>query len=122
MTKAWFLQKGNHFKVTIEGHSCYIPAEGLKANGDIVCSACSVLAYAFLQCVLAEEEDGGIYGVSSTIDEGSFRLEFWCSKPKQEKIEHLVEFSSAGYRLLKESYPQNVEIYVHKGEKSNHRT
>ncbi|MPN05392.1 hypothetical protein SDC9_152642 [bioreactor metagenome] len=117
MTQVWFKQKGDYFSVKVEGHSCYTPARGVVPDGDIVCSACSILAFTLLQCILTEEADGGLYAFESSNGDGRFSAEFRCVERKIDKIRTIFDTIISGYRLLHDSYPQNVEIFVQTREK-----
>ena len=109
MTTAKFSESDNKFSAHIEGHAGYS-----HCGPDIVCSACSILAYTMLQSILST---GGecikelSYGDDP--DNGTFMLDIVApSEGEAEKIRTIYKVIASGFALLADQYPQNVNLCV----------
>ena len=122
MTTAIFSQNGTSFEASISGHA------GYNLGGpDIVCSACSVLTYTLLQCILAEEAHGAFQELHTTPDggkfcmgggdDGYFYIGVRCASLAQSRIEGIFDVITSGFALLSKQYPDFVKLSVRTGEK-----
>lgn len=114
MTIANFERRGNMFRASICGHANF------NHNGpDIVCSACSILAYTLVESLLAIEEGGGFHALSSDMDEkaGSYYVELTARQRILREVEIIFETISIGFALLEKNFPENVKIHLRSGEK-----
>lgn len=114
MTHVSITEKGNKFAVYIEGHAGYN-----LAGPDIVCAACSTLAYTLLQSILSLDVAGGINELSygENKETGSFYIELYADDKAIEQIRVIFQVIEAGYALLANEYPKNVKLYSTSGEK-----
>lgn len=95
MTEVTFRKLNKGYEVIIEGHANYNP------GNDIVCSACSVLAYT-LDNTLSKK---GITH-STQIGSGYMRIEI-----NEDRAISFVEMAAVGYMTLENSYPDNVRLF-----------
>ena len=114
MTTISYAEKNNRFTVFMDGHAGYNPG-----GPDIVCAACSTLAYTLLQSVLAQADSKAIktmsYGEDPTA--GTFFLELTAQDYSLEKIRTIFQVILNGYALLEHKYPENVKLCATSGEK-----
>lgn len=114
MTTATFEQAKNKYNITIEGHA------GFNSNGaDIVCSACSILAYTLMECILSLKDKGNTYDIKSEIDEkaGYFSAMITTKHDECNELNTTVHTIATGYALLQNSYPDHVKLNLKSGEK-----
>ena len=114
MTAVTFSEKGNKFSIYIDGHAGYNPA-----GPDIVCAACSTLAYTLLQSVLSLESKGSISSLTYGDDpeKGTFFLELIADGDVLCPLRTVFQVIINGYALLEHKYPKNVKLCVTSGEK-----
>lgn len=115
MTVAIFQQKGDHgMEIVIKGHAGFNP-QGL----DIVCAACSVLAYTLLERLMQIDDEGGLTAFSSSIceDVGECVISFQGKQWAHCGIKATIDTIITGFALLQKKYPDFVKLYVRSGEK-----
>lgn len=114
MTTAIFKQSEYIYEVDIQGH-----ADFNKNGPDIVCSACSCLAYTLLQTAIALKADGAIRELHSDIDEetGAFYLKVCSTMDGTERVDASFETIANGFSILQKDYPKNVRFSLISGEK-----
>lgn len=106
MVKVKFEQIDNKLSLSLVGHSGQA-----KIGKDIVCSACSILAYTVAQFV-KEADDAGYLKKPPTIRLESGDTVITC-QPIDDlliDIQNIYFFAEKGYELLAQNYPQNVEL------------
>lgn len=110
MTSVTFTQEkaatGIVFKLTASGHAGYV-----QEGHDPVCAACSVLtqALAAALCERKPEEAGMIYSENAEAAEATV----WFlaqSALEAECAEAMYNVALAGFRMLEESFPENVFV------------
>ena len=106
MLKVTFTAEDGKLTLSLDGHA------GQANNGhDIVCSACSILAYTVAQVVKFEAEKGHLKS-DPTIDLGSGDAVISC-EPKEENYADILKafyVADVGYTLLAHNYPQFVDV------------
>lgn len=114
MTAITIKTDGNKYGIRMNGHAGYN-----KSGPDIVCAACSMLAYTLLQSVLAAEAEGGILSLSHKNDpeKGVFSLDVVPDDSTVGKIDIIFRAIGDGFALLSIKYPKNVNIRFISGEK-----
>jgi uncharacterized protein YsxB (DUF464 family) len=92
--------------MTVEGHS----GHGKKGS-DIVCSACSILAYTLAGIVESEKEnDSFMKEPTIEMKDGKITIECEPKPAHYNEILHAFYVVETGYNLLKHNYPDNVEL------------
>ena len=106
MVTAVFLQKGGNISMTVSGHSNY----GTKGN-DIVCSACSILAYT-LAAIIESEKENNTFKSDPIIEVGEGELLIACEPEEKHynEILHAFYVAETGYTLLESNYPSHVKL------------
>lgn len=78
---------------------------------DIVCSACSILAYTVAQLVRTAEEVGDlIYPPEVKLESGNAVISCTPTKETYSTILGIYMFAEVGYKLLASNFPQFVEL------------
>ena len=92
--------------MTVEGHS----GHGIKGS-DIVCSACSILAYT-LAAIVESEKKNDVFIREPTIEMKDGRITVECEPNSQHynEILHAYYVVETGYDLLAHNYPENIEL------------
>lgn len=106
MLKVAFEQKDGHLSLCADGH-----AGQADIGHDIVCSACSILAYTVAQFV-KEAEQGGFLKSAPTIKLEQGESVISCEPVEDMLIDmqNIYLFAEKGYILLAHNYPQFVEL------------
>lgn len=101
----------NRFQIRISGHS----EHSKNGEPDIVCSACSALAYTLQNAVRKMDANKLLSWEWDSDNDGSMELDFdvRSREPYIAKAEAIVQTIVDGYRLLEEKYPDNVQVRVH---------
>ena len=86
------LNKG--YELIIEGHANYNP------GNDVVCSACSILAYTLDNTLSIE-----VITKSTQISDGYMRIEI-----KEDRAKCYIDMTAVGYMTLSANYPDNVRF------------
>lgn len=108
MTTVCFVRSGMNYRAEIYGHAEYAPS-----GPDIVCASCSILAYTLLQRLYELKDARKVMRIVTYPENGNFTSgEFFVRWIACDRIEseRLIETIAAGYRLLSNQYPGNVEI------------
>lgn len=94
---------GPGLRMRIEGH-----AGAGKEGSDIVCAAASMLSWTLARA--AEDEPG--YAARVRIEEEPTAIEVTCEPTAraEEKCRYLFEIVHGGFKLLAESFPENVRL------------
>lgn len=97
----------NQYSVTIEGH-----AYSGEPGHDLVCAAASILAYTLADNVQAAEANGWLRDMTVKLNEG--KAEIVCVPIDDCRgVVGLIFLSiCAGFRLLAESHPENIQYKV----------
>lgn len=103
MTRAAFARREGGYEISVTGHADY--AGGGK---DIVCAACSVLAWVFVRLFHALEDRDKCTLLREVVEPGDVRLTVYPAPGARGEIETLVEVMASGYQELAEQYPENV--------------
>jgi uncharacterized protein YsxB (DUF464 family) len=113
MLKVAFTADGGKISLTLDGH-----AGQADIGHDIVCSACSILAYTVAHIVKYEAREGGMKA-DPVVEFESGKAVIIC-EPKDERyseIYHAFHVAEVGYALLTHNYPQFVDLTVFGKEK-----
>ena len=108
MVKVVFHAEGDKISLVAKGHA------GQSTEGrDIVCSACSILAYTVAQIILCEAKNGAMKS-NPVIRMEKGDAEILCEPVESmyNEILHTFYVAEVGYTLLAHDYPQNVELTV----------
>lgn len=107
MVKALFWEKNGKIGLRVEGHACHAPK-----GEDIVCSACSILAYTVAAIVESERGEAFVSAPVVSFSDGVAMVV--CQPLKTRYKEFLQTFSVAivGFELLEKNYPGNVSLTV----------
>lgn len=93
-------------RLTLTGHAGYA-----APGGDIVCAACTILAYALAQSVAEEEENGNLAEPATIIMEsGDITIEASPQPYSEGLIMRMYDMIINAYRLIENSYAQYVRI------------
>lgn len=106
MLKIKMTEKDGVISLKLDGH-----AGQAREGEDIVCSACSILAYTVAQIVKLEEHNRKMKAPPTVILE-SGKAEITC-EPVDEiynEIFHAYYVAEVGYLLLARNYPQFVDF------------
>ena len=94
--------KNIKFSLDVTGHADF------AQDNDIVCSACSTLAYTLGEALLHVQPDCKIQ-----MNSGEFYAEITsCSPQQSEKLNTIFQTILYGYRLLSNTYPNNVCLEI----------
>ena len=106
MLKASFEKDEMELTLKLTGH-----AGQAKIGQDIVCSACSILAYTVAQLVKNAEEVGDLESSPViNIESGDAFISCVPTKAAYSTILGIYMFAEVGYKLLAHNYPQYVEL------------
>lgn len=106
MLKVTFTEKGEKLSLRLEGHAGYA-----EIGKDIVCSSASILAYTVASFVIEAEQRGDLLTEAEIrLDSGDTLIECEPREEAYEAVLHMYYFSTIGYSLLAETYPQYVEF------------
>ena len=106
MVKVLFKEEDGVLSLTLDGH-----AGQADIGRDIVCSACSILAYTVAEYVKEAKRKGDLEDMPEIELESGYAC-ITC-KPKDDAYHVLYGayvFAMVGYDLLAKSYPQFVEL------------
>ena len=108
MLKVILEEKDGELTLKLDGH-----AGQADIGKDIVCSACTILAYTVAQIVSDEEANDGLE-CPPVINLKIGNSVISC-KPKEDSYQnlwHTYYVAGTGYKLLAHNYPQYVEFYT----------
>lgn len=105
MTRAAFACREGGYEISVTGHADY--AGGGK---DIVCAACSVLAWVFVRLFHALEDRDKCTLLREVVEPGEVHLTVYPAPGARGEIDLLVNVMRDGYRELAEQYPDNVTV------------
>ena len=100
MTQATFTQNPGELEVRITGHAGYAPG-----GKDIVCAACSTLAWVFLRLFCRLEEAGGCALRVRAYRPGEVRFAARAAPGREGEFERLAGGMAEGFAALAEQYP-----------------
>ena len=101
MTTISYKHSGNDFSLVIKGHAGYNP------GNDIVCAACSALAYTAAENILRFKD----IKQSVNFDDGLCEITVTAEKATTRKrIKNIFDIFMRGYNLIARTYPDNVKI------------
>ena len=106
MVKVTFEEKDNKLTLTLKGH-----AGQTEKGHDIICSACSILAYTVAQFVIEAKCQGDLKN-EPVLELSSGDTVISC-EPTEELIHemrNMYRFAEIGYHLLVYNHPQFVEL------------
>ena len=106
MLKVEFTAEDDYISFAMKGH-----AGQAEIGHDIVCSACSILAYTITQVIQTEAKEGSFKAKPYIVLESGNA--YIVCQPKEEKyneILHAFYVTAVGYTLLAHNYPQFVEL------------
>ena len=104
MTRAVFERREGGYEISVTGHADY------AGDGkDIVCAACSALAWVFVRLFRSFEERDKCTLLREVVEPGEVRLTVYPAPGARSEIKLLVETLRDGYRELAEQYPGHVE-------------
>ena len=108
MLKVTFTAEGDKLSLVADGH-----AGQADIGHDIVCSACSILAYTVAQIVTNESKDGGLKASPVILlENGNAEIVCEPTAEKYNEILHAYYVAEVGYTLLAHNYPQFVDLTV----------
>lgn len=106
MLNVTFTAKDDSITMVLNGH-----AGQADIGHDIVCSACSILAYTVASIVkAAEKEDSFKAKPVIVLDKGSAVISCEPKPEKYNEILHAFWVAEVGYTLLSHNYPQFVDF------------
>ena len=106
MVRVNYIKDGSVICISLSGHAGYA-----NVGEDIVCSACSILAYTLAQSLIAMAEDGNLEGEPAIrLDPGDILIRCVPKDDAFDSVEAVFTFALIGYRLLEHKYPQNVRL------------
>ena len=106
MLKVAFEQKDNKIILKLDGH-----AEQADIGHDIVCSACSILAYTVAQFVTNANTAKDLKSPAEIkMESGDSIISCEPTDDAYETILSMYYFAEVGYALLAHNYPQFVEL------------
>ena len=108
MTKVELVKSGIHYSLSIKGHAGYA-----DEGKDIVCSACSILAYSVLQEIENLDKRGMLEITEFHMGESKILIGFDLYV---DTAIIALDTVMEGYRWLAENYPKNICIQYPKGE------
>ena len=95
-------QINDRYVIEITGHA------GYKPGNDIVCSAVSMLSYTLMECL--EQNNSCLMHSNISADNGEVFVDVEPYTEYRDKIDAIIETVMTGYRMLAETYPENVEV------------
>lgn len=104
MTVAEFKRDGATYEANITGHAGYNPGQ------DIVCAACSSLAYTLLNAAMRAADSGDLSEASYKEDDGALLVRVCAKDHAVDRIDAIWETIAGGYAILAERYPDNVAV------------
>lgn len=105
MTRAEFARVDGAHEITVVGHADYA-----GGGQDIVCAACSMLAWVFVRLFRSLEERDRCTLLREVVEPGEVHLTVYPAPGARGEIELLVNVMRDGYRELAEQYPDNVTV------------
>lgn len=115
MTKVSIINVPGYFKLLIRGHAGYGQAKGLPQGHDIVCAAISTLGQTAAQCMLDLSEEQAVIIREMRVEAGLIDLRVLAKEKAQKRLESMVYTIQRGFELLRDSYPDFVELEVESG-------
>lgn len=106
MLNVTFAAKGDTITMVLNGHA------GQADDGhDIVCSACSILAYTVAHIVNAEDKEGSLKAKPLIVlEKGSAIISCEPKPEKYNELLHAFYYAEVGYTLLARNYPEFVDF------------
>ena len=106
MLKVAFQQKNRLLTLSADGH-----AGQADIGHDIVCSACSILAYTVAQFVKEAEQSGYLKSAPTIkLEKGESIISCEPTDDMLIDMQNIYLFAEKGYHLLAHNYPQFVEL------------
>lgn len=106
MLKVEFSAKNDAISFSMKGH-----AGQAEVGHDIVCSACSILAYTIANVIKVEEKEGSFKNKPFVLlESGSAFIVCQPVEEKYDEILHAFYVTAVGFTLLAHNYPQFVEL------------
>lgn len=103
MTNAVFKKEGRSAAAEISGHAGYE-----KGGADIVCAACSMLAYTLLRQIAEEERKGIVTYMCADVSGGRVFISAEWSEEGDERLSAVFDTVKTGFYMLMEEYPEFV--------------
>ena len=100
MVNVAFEREAGGYRMTVTGHA----GQGPK-GADLVCAACSILAYTLVRRVRALDP-----AAVRVRDEGDFELFVRAAGGQEAACRGAFETVRAGFELLAENYPKAVKV------------
>lgn len=111
-------KKRDVHRLRVKGHAGYA-----RKGEDIVCAACSILAYTLGQNARDLEKSRIVEVNRCAIEEGEAAIDFAVIDRSKEAVVQLVMDSILrGYELLASNFPENVQYCRQRGEKAKPRS
>lgn len=102
MTTISYKHTGNDFSLVVKGHA------GFNPGNDIVCAACSTLAYTAAENILRFKD----VKQSVSFDDGLCEITVTAEKAAaRRRVKNIFEVILRGYNLIARTYPENVKIF-----------
>ena len=108
MTRIELEKRGIHYSLSVKGHAGYS-----DVGKDIVCSACSILAYSAVQEIQNLDKKGMLEITEFHMEEGNILIAFDLYVDMAIIV---LDTVMEGYRWLAENYQKNLCIHHLKGE------
>ena len=106
MLKVYFEKDEMELTLRVMGH-----AGQANIGNDIVCSACSILAYTVAQLVKNADEVGDLkYPPEIKLDSGDAVISCIPTESTYCTILGIFMFAEVGYKLLAKNFPQYVDL------------
>lgn len=93
------------YTIVFSGHAAKINA----GEGNILCSAISMLSQTFLQCA-RDLDNGKTYTHDEDIEDGYLRVNVIYPTNRRKFIMGQISFLETGIRLLQEAYPKQIHM------------
>ena len=97
------LQRGNEFKISVQGHAGYA-----ESGKDIVCAGVSAITCTLHEYLVRREADGGVVELEAKTEPGDTEVVFYVSAKEFSSISDSVFAILSGYLLIEATYPEHV--------------
>ena len=95
-------------RLTIEGH-----AHAGEPGHDLVCAACSALAYTLAANVGNMEANGHVRNVIVNLEPGNAEIDCDARIGSKMIVERIFESICVGFEILAKDYPQYISYEIH---------
>ena len=105
MTTVDYEHNKNTFELKVMGHAGYNPG-----GPDIVCAACSTLAYTLWDSMLEQQDTGMLEELNAKQKDGAFTLKAVCKAGCDVQITVIFNVIMRGFAMIAQKYPEFCRI------------